>query len=496
MRELEELIKSKDGARKWRKHQAKLKADEAYRIADNCYDDVKMDASVEKRAPVLVGSSRDLCITKQFPDPDLTKLPKHLQFAYALKRDEITREDSVLAPDVRAEYNKLKELLHLFSRPETTMADRIDFQEKFIKPILDKFKKEDRESQKPGESFEGEYQKFWDNNPQPIDLSPEELEKLVEQMVKTEKEKSKSPEQKALEAYAAKEGVDLHDLENYRSWKKREVDSIVDSETNEKAIDELRKQFERIVKERKRDMQVPVFPQEEGDVLVLPAEAYVESRAGVPKPKVWEEIDTRPKLEKIISNFDLHIVCDTSGSMQGEKLIEQRKAAMLLLEAMQEFYKTLALDAPDIEYPLSIRTECLTFGSDVESLKNLAPNLTEKERVGMYKALSSAPGSTADYKAVKAIADAIDPKTKLEIMNGERLKLVIVMTDGGSDDTEKLKKELQKLRDSGAVVVGVAITDSAKSAIEIYTPDKEMAEEASDLPQVFKRILDRCLSRL
>ena len=48
---------------------------------------------------------------------------------------------------------------------------------------------------------------------------------------------------------------------------------------------------------------------------------------------------------------------------------------------------------------------------------------------------------------------------------------------------------------TGAVVIGVAITSSAKTAIQKYAPDAEFVENAKDLPQVFRRILNKKLAR-
>lgn len=558
LREIDDFIKRGGNIWQWKKHQKKLINNEAYKIMDNCFDGVKMDATVERRAPFIKGASKELCLAKQFVSDDMTDLPKHLQFAYSLKREMISGEKALLSPDVRAEFDKLRnfstgellneetfDLLHMFSRPETPFEDRVGFQENYLLPILEKFKQEDEQnpefqnkepkkggednsegnenntsdnpesdqkenqSEEPGGDGESEgennlqqsqkpdfgkyYQKYWEDNPSVLNIPPEELEKLVQKMVEQAKEENKTPEERGFEAYAKKEGVNPQDLKRYREWKKKEIDTIVDKETGNLAIEELREQFKRIVNERKTQSQTPIFPQDEGDLLVLPTEAYVELRGGELRPKVWEEINIREKKEKKVSAFDIHLVCDTSGSMEGEKLKEQRKSAILLLEALNELFEELELEALEIDEPLSIRTECLTFGSDVSYLKNLGVGLSEKERVAMYKALSEAPGSTADYLALQSINNAIDKETKEEIHNGDRQKLVIVMTDGGSDEPDTLKVELKKLRDTGAVVVGVAITTSAKSAIKIYDPESELAEKASDLPIIFKNILDKNL---
>ena len=57
-----------------------------------------------------------------------------------------------------------------------------------------------------------------------------------------------------------------------------------------------------------------------------------------------------------------------------------------------------------LEYDLHVRTECWSFGDDeqVEMLKPLGREMTEKQRVHIYKTLADTPGDSAkDFSALE-----------------------------------------------------------------------------------------------
>jgi Mg-chelatase subunit ChlD len=539
LKELIECLEKPDGKWLWKRHRDRLKRSKAYQIMDNCYDDIKMNKSVTSNAPVMEDVPKRIYTEKLFQNKDFNKLPLHLQFSYSLIRNPMTGEDADVHIDVRKELEKLQnrelpdgrvvDLLEVFSSPETTMKDRIKFQENILKPILDKFLEKDKnnpefnksdkgskeEKSKGGDSDEsvqeneesekiessdemfGEYYDEYDkNNPKPKEIDDEKLDEIIEKIIESGNNDKKSPKQRALEAYAKKEGVSKEELSSYRDFKKNEVDEVVDSETGNKAIDDIRETLKRIVNDRVSKKRLPKRPVDHGERLILPAEAFVAVKSMEIKPKVWETTETKEKELKKVDAFDLHIVADVSGSMAGEKLVEQRKAVAIVLESMQELYEELERLEPDVDYPLSIRTECLTFGSDVVKVKELGIGLNEKERVKMYRELGHAPGSTADYLALEEIDKRIDNQTQKELSEGKRKKLVIVTTDGQSDNPDRLKSAIKNLREKNTIVIGVGITQDGKVTTVNYNPDGFLADKAQDLPVIFKKVLDKYLESI
>ena len=167
------------------------------------------------------------------------------------------------------------------------------------------------------------------------------------------------------------EGVTVEELREYRSfW--REIEDIENPETNEKVVEELREIFRKIIAERKKKTLVSKLPVSEGEILAYPAEAVAQIKAGVREPEVWETLSQKKKPKELYGNFDVTIVCDRSGSMEGEKAEEQRKTAALFFLKRSKNLPTLSTRKGLIlEYDLNVRTECWSFGDDeqVEMLK-------------------------------------------------------------------------------------------------------------------------------
>ena len=215
-----------------------------------------------------------------------------------------------------------------------------------------------------------------------------DIEKAVEDFLKAKK-KEKTADEMMEEAYAKAEGVTVEELREYRSfW--REIEDIENPETNEKVVEELRKSSEKLSRKGKKKVPTLKLPVSEGEILAYPAEAVAQIKAGVQEPEVWQTLEPKEKPKELYGNFDVTIACDLSGSMEGEKAAEQRKTTALLLEALKEFADLIDEERIDLEYDLNVRTECWSFGDDkqVEMLKPLDREMTEKQRVHIYKTLA------------------------------------------------------------------------------------------------------------
>ncbi len=553
-RELRSLLSEREGRAIWQSHQKKIKDKQRYHILDNCFDDVKMNRTVVRRVPTLSPTRKKLYTENLFPERDLTTLPKHLQFAYILNcEQQETGERWQVADDVRAAMTTLEALrgksgvpfIEYASSPNTPMSVRLRLQETIIEPVYDRFFVEDvaeKKSQEPksvseatenkagGESgasqegagkpggekgeqgreigvstnpedfFQDEYAEFFRRYRHAT--SEEKIDEAVAQEIKRQEAieqkegKSKIGEQ-TLEAYARTRGVNARDLQEYRHLVAR-LETLRSDESDDTVIEELRAIFRRIVTERKRMMPAPEYPLPEGDILSYPAEAVVRTRAGEAEPDVWENIETRERREKEIGNFDVILVGDVSISMQKDsKATEQRLAMTLILEALQEFIEELETLRPELRDNLSIRTGAFVFGSQSECLKPLSPELTEKERVAIYKRLGQSDGqSTKDFLVLEQLLGALTEEEIERIQAGKLKKLVLVMSDGESADVTRVQQVISKLREQGVTVIGIGITASGGAITTTYTPEAQLAKKASDLPYVLAELLKKHLADL
>ena len=562
-RELKKLLDDAGGDQVWKNHLDKLKKKKRYAIFDNCFDDIKMNRSVLQRAPVLEKTEENLYKENLFASRDFTELPKHLQFSYALLREaRLPGEECLVAPDVREKIEELRNirsgsgvgLVDYATSPYTPMEMRLKLQEKFFEPAIDKFFEEDaekkREEQKqkqekgddsgkdgekkdgaaeggeqenkgvkqkgknadkksvkiekgeasgepknPEEYFQEEYAKYDENNPHAVPI--EDVEKGVAGYIETKKG-TKSIEAMSKEAYAKAEGVSVAELDEYEKfW--REIEGIKNPETDEAVIEELRSMFKKIINERKKKKYVPKYPTEEGEILAYPAEAVAAVKSGEREPKVWETVETKERPREMYGDFDVTLVADRSGSMDGIKAIEQRKAVALLLEALKDFCDELEEARKDIEYDLDVRTEAWSFGDEaqVEILKPLSSELTEKQRVYAYKKLADVPGNTTkDFLALEKIRDSISEDDLQKLRAGKLKKIIIVLSDGQSHGADKVKEICRDLREKGVAVVGVGITKDGASIKTTYAPDGQVCENPGDLAKVLGGLLKNELKDL
>lgn len=547
-KEMKELLSEKEGEKIWKRHNDKRRQKQRFNIMDNCFDDVKMNRSVLSHVPTLGHTKDNLYKENLFPALDYTDVPKHLQFSYALLREAMIESESLkLDAEVRSEIDRLRgiknengvSLLDYASHPDTPMSTRLKLQEAFLEPVLEKLfekdlkkKKEDEEKndkasdknkkgegkesdvdsknkddtqkskqksksqppKKPEDYFKKDYEKYHENNPQPV--NQKQIEDAIKKYIDAQKDK-KTIDQLTEEAYAKAEGVTYEELSEYRRfW--QEIKNIKNPETDESVVEELRNVFRRIIAERKKPKLSSKLPEKEGDLLAFPAEAVVAIKSGSDDPEVWQTLEVKEKPKELYGNFDITFVGDRSGSMSGQKAIEQRKAAALILESLKEFSDDVDKTHNDLTVDLHIRTECWSFGDkeQVEVLKPLSKELTEKQRVHVFKTLADTPGSTKDFLALEQIHASISAEDIEKIKTKKLKKIIIVTSDGQSDDSGRLQRSIQDLREKGITVVGVGITTDGEAVKSSYAPDGQVCKETADLPAVLGELLKRQLADL
>jgi hypothetical protein len=344
----------------------------------------------------------------------------------------------------------------------------------------------------PNELWEKEYDEADKMTPNAV--SAEDIEKAVEEYEKAKKAEIKSEKEIQDELdreYAENIGVKKEDLQKYRELVK-DLEKIVNPETNRNVIEELRELIAKIISKRKNKKLNPKYPVEEGEDLVDPAELVAEVRRGNLTPKVWETNELKEKQDNKFGEIEISLVCDRSGSMEGQKLIEQQKATVLMMEALKDFADICKKEKGNLNKPLEIRSEIYSFQSsddDKRPIKVMSGDLSETDRIKTASKLASCNGSTTDFVPLETIALGLEEKTKRKIKEGELKKIVIVFTDGESNDSDRVVKVLKNLRESGVVTIGVGITESGSQTLITYAPEAKLAETAEKLPIILGELL-------
>ncbi len=446
-------------------------------------------------------------------------------------------------------------LLDIFTNPDVPMSYRLQFQNQYVWPIvkalLDEDMKERKEQQsqggdkgKPGDGEEGEgggakqgegKEKEGEGQeaegggksqkgkappkggkeqpPNPNDvfrdaydaakkqvLNAVPVEALAKAFEEWKKEHAKDPLDEADKAYADAIGVKKEELRAYRNIVER-LENTRNPETGENVMEELRALVRRIIAERVKPGTLPRYPTEEGEELVDPAELVAQVKAGNLEPRAWQTQEMREKRGEKFGEVELTAIFDRSASMvSGGKLRAQQEAGVLWLEALKEFADVCDEERVNMDAPLEVRTEAYAFQADAMDgvpIKKMSKELGEAERIRMGALLGSAPGeSTPDFVPLDAILRALSDEVVRKIADGELKKIVIVFTDGDSDDPRRVQSALEALRGKGVVVVGVGITESASSVLTTYAPGAQVVAEAIKLPQTLGDLLKEHLANV
>ncbi len=566
-----QILAEDGGEKSFDKYLKRIKASKAFSLMDNCVADIRENRAVIGKTNQGMRELEEKTYKEDlFAETDFTKLPRHIQFNYALLREaRVPGEQCQVSPDVRQaldEVTKVKGLMEIMTNPETPMSMRFKLQDKYIWPkveallekdIEDKKKQKNEEQEKkdgqdgegkPGEkgdeeegeeSTEKEKDKK-DGKPQKGKGSGEKGEKEdgeetkggggegdeetdpnkifvdeyaeagmkfpeavpvegIEKALKEWKEaqKGKDSQDKADDDYAKKIGVEKKDLQDYR----KVVDSLekmVNPETDVSVLEELKNLFSRIISKRLKKALAPKYPVDEGDELVDPAQLIADVKSGNLQPKVWEDTEIKEKKGDRFGEVEITLVCDQSGSMAGQKAEEQRKSAVLVMEVLKEFAEFCEAEKINIDKPLEVKSEIYGFGAgeDKNPMKKMSVELGEAERINVLKKLYNVPGSTTDFNSLEAIDANLDDKTKIRIKIGELKKIVIVFTDGGSDNPARVQGVLKNLRDNGVVVIGVGITIEGSPVLSTYAPNAQVVELPQKLPIVLGELLKEHLKDL
>ena len=329
--------------------------------------------------------------------------------------------------------------------------------------------------------FKKEYEAYEKTHPEP--LSPKDEEKIKDVLKEIAAQKGGLPslDRSILEQWAKEHGVNAEDVIAYRN-EFREIEPLVQ---------ELREVFKKIVSKRLRErMRLSPQLQKEGEELEegTLAEVYAESKAGG-EPRAFREIERRKREEVGYGVLDMTLVNDLSGSMVeeggGAKLEMDRRSKTLFLESLADFQKEIQ----EAEYEngmslgLEVRTETRAFGDfgDAE-LKALSPALTEKDRIGIWKKLHHAGGGTPDYLSLEAVLKEISPEYEKELKAKTRRRVIVVLSDGASQDQERYMKTFKELEQRGVIMVDLGMLTSARLGAEVI-------DDIKKLPQAVQKVI-------
>ena len=502
-------------------------------LLHNIFEDVLGNRRIVAELPFLGETRTKLYEEKLFPQTDYQQNASHVQFAYGFIREMMVPGKPVeLGLEARQALEKLRsfgedkiDILDLVTTPSIEPKDRFQIMRSIVEPIyLDLYQKDlEKEKKKGGKKdsgqgsesspsdqplqegkggesgeeeakkkFQKEYQPYKDSHPEPLKPEDEEEFKKTLESLASKRGGTPSLDRAIIEQWAKEHGVSAEDVLGYR----KEYEEIAP------LVAELREVFKQIVSKRlKERWKMSPQLQTEGEVLdeEILAESYVESTAGG-KPHAFREISRTNKEQVGYGSLDMTLVNDLSGSMnEGAKLPMDRKSKILFLESLSDFQKEIK----DAEYEsgislgLEVRTETRAFGDfgDTE-LKALSPDLSEKDRITIWKRLHKGSGGTPDYLSLETIEKSLTSEYEEELRSKRKRKVIVVLSDGGSQDANRVQQTCERLRKKGIIILGFGMTASGQAVKETYKPDAEVIEDIRTLPKAMQKVIIKYIQDL
>jgi uncharacterized protein YegL len=353
---------------------------------------------------------------------------------------------------------------------------------------------------KAQEQRQGEdgFDKFYDDYERTKHASPisheaqDEISKQIKEIKRQEAAVAvqNTPEAKARQDLKVRIGAE-HTPTSYRRY----VETI---RSHSAEIEEMQEFFGSLINERLKQRRTLNKPAPQGPILNpnTIAQTVTDLKTGVPQPpQAFLEHGIRVAEREAEGSYDCYLVVDDSGSMSGEKSGQARLAAMIFLEGLGAFERQIREQEQQegIQLKWDVRTSVFTFGSSATEVKPIGPELTDKSRLDVQKAISGASGGTADYLALEAIASQIEDEILKDPSSKGRRRLVYVITDGESSDTSRLGAILKKLNSLEVEVVGIGIVDGSVEAV--YPKGSKTIASAKDLPQTLVDSMEASMSQ-
>jgi len=355
--------------------------------------------------------------------------------------------------------------------------------------------KKDKGEEKPKEGkdkggfekpFHDEQKDFEKNSPDQI--SPEDFEKLKQQIKKDWEEKAakekadaRSDEEKEAEAAAerAKQFQKNYDVSEQEYTKYLEIFQEVAP-----YVEDLAELWEYLISQSGGDVLRTERLRPEGTTLSIPAviEAFPQILA---KEFDGLRIMKKETKEYLPANkpedIRLRVIGDVSGSMDSKKLAMLKRCIVLLLTSFAQFQYKLDMTRTTTKSDLHVDTEAWIYSSQARKVKGFNPDHSyQKAQADIMHLLAQieSSGSTATDRVYQQIVGGYTEAEKSKIKEGKRMDICIEMTDGSPDiDSVALTQQLtNELRAMGVIVKAFQVGEvwpSERASFELLWNEKK-----------------------
>lgn len=259
-------------------------------------------------------------------------------------------------------------------------------------------------------------------------------------------------------------------------------------------IEAMRDAWQRVITERvAATPALSRTPQPDGDLLDLTAlpNTVAQVIAGVTAPVAFRRRVTAHKRTDAPGNTDIVLLLDRSGSMHGSAARTTADAALIMLEGLAAVERDIqhAEAQHGLDLELRIRSALIVFDAAAHTVKTLTAPLDDHTRRALYGAVLDTGGSTNDGAALAAAAGQLGVTGANGGRDGHRRRrIVIVVSDGGSNDLDAARGALALLRQAGVEVFGVGI--GSDEILTRYAPTSVRVDDLRTLPDILARLIE------
>ncbi len=323
------------------------------------------------------------------------------------------------------------------------------------------------------------------------ELSDEELEQLITEAQEALEKKEREPEELAALNFAEQAGCSP---EEAKQILKRITEAREKRDKQGRNIRaRLLAEWQKIIQDNLIDRTRYTAPirMSRGEELVDPVETVLDLRAGEADPTGFSKHERKTEKEQIYGGFDAFLVVDKSGSMAETdgssgrpKWEDQQVFSFLLMDSMYAAAQEFKRQKIKLISPMDVRVALVSFnagGGRVEL--PLGTAWGPKEQLQVWKALQeNVGGGTPDHLGLQTVKKMIEQDAVNLQQSKQRLRLVLVSADGGSDSVPATISAKEDLKSAGVVVKAAGIGSGASQVIATYTPDGSNLASFADAP--------------
>ena len=271
-------------------------------------------------------------------------------------------------------------------------------------------------------------------------------------------------------------------------------------------IERMRAVWDRIIDERLGHRPaLSRTPLPEGEELAVDAlgPALAELAAGSPRPAAFRSRVRRSRRERRSGSTDYVLLVDRSASMQGAPARAAADAMIVLAESLAGVARDIdhAEARTGIGLDLDVRTALIAFDAEPEILKPLSRGIDDRHRRALHGASGAPGGATNDAAALRAAArefgidgpgaDGPSAAPRSAPDGLARTRVLIVVSDGGTNDPAAAARELARLRAAGVRIHGLGV--GADELSGRYGSEGIRIRDARELPAAMLDLIERGL---